>query len=329
MKINFNSIDLGLSGGNRVVFELSNRLVELGHNVTINFAGRDIPAWFSPIKAKILHADIGTFSKALNKFGIKNLDVLSEKQKVLLKNMPECDVNIATFWPTAKPTYQSRKGKGFYLVQHFEPLFYDEGSKLYKKALLSYQYPLTKLCVSDWLKEKVGGFFVGNGVNFERFYRDSTIKKIPKSVMISYRTPNWKNSSLAKQVAELLTKDGFVILLSEEKASDNELIRMYNQAQVYVNLSDQEGFGLGMLEAMNCSCTVVSTPCSEYLKHLENCYIVPYGANAESIKNIIVYLLSNQLLMPQLIANSRQTASYYNFSNVVDNFLKIIQGEVS
>jgi hypothetical protein len=49
--------------------------------------------------------------------------------------MPDCDVNIATTYNTAEPTFRSRKGKKLaYLVQHYTPSFFAEGSEEQKIA---------------------------------------------------------------------------------------------------------------------------------------------------------------------------------------------------
>jgi hypothetical protein len=41
MHINFNSLNLGLAGGTRFIFELANRLVDLNYKVTITHLGEE------------------------------------------------------------------------------------------------------------------------------------------------------------------------------------------------------------------------------------------------------------------------------------------------
>lgn len=319
MKFNFNSIDLGISGGNRTIFELSNALVDLGNTVTINYVGKELPTWFTPIKAKVIHNDISCFNKLLNKINIKQLDVMAEKQKLLLKNMPDCDINVAGFWPTAAPTYRSHKGKPIYLVQHYEPLFYPSNSKLYQQAKETYTYPLKRICVSNWLAKEVNGNNIGNGINLNKFKRLNT-PKIKNSIMLSFRTNAYKNAESTKQVANKLASLGFKIIGVHENISDSLLIDYYNQAELYVNLTDKEGFGLNMLEAMACGCLVISTKCSEYLSD-NNSYLLPYNPSIDLVLGTIQSVI-NDTSKELKIKNGFATASEHDFSNTVNQFLK-------
>jgi hypothetical protein len=330
MKINFNSMNLGLCGGNRFILELANRLVDGGHEVTITHAGMSYyKDWFSPIKADVIECGLGVVARALNKFGVRKVDVLAEQQKRLSECSPECDVNVATFWSTAKPTYESGKGRGYYLVQHYEPSFYPEGSLQHAKAAETYDYPLTKLCVSQWLANKVGGLNIGNGINLEKFRRNPSLAKIPNSVMFSKRSAGWKNSDLGVAVASKLEAEGYKVMLTSEDVSDDEMVRLYNQAEVYVNLSDKEGFGYAPLEAMNCGAVVVSTPCSDYLLNGMNCMTVPFGSTASDVANHVAALLAEPAELAELRFAGYETAHKFDFRNVVDAFLSAIQSPTS
>lgn len=323
MKINFNSVDLRLSGGNRFLFELSNGLVERGHHVTFTHVGRPyFKNWFAPIKADVKECGLGMFSIALSKLGLKRIDELEEQQRLLITNCPECDVNVASFWATAKPTFESRKGKPFYIIQHYAPYVYPENRLEY---LQSFEYPMTKLCVSDWVAKKIGGYNIGNGINLKRFRRNQKIDKIPKSIMYSARSQSWKNREIGFSVLSALEHNGYKILLTQERSSDYELIRMYNQAEIYLNFSDKEGFGYGPIEAMACGCAVVSTPCSEYLRDEVNCMIVSSNSRVKDIVTKISDLYLDQVKFSILKANGYITAEEHDIKCVVDRFAEIIQ----
>lgn len=66
MKINFNCLSLSMSGGNRTVLELANRLTERGHGVTITTLGLPRDAkWFSSVKADVRYPIISPIIRGL------------------------------------------------------------------------------------------------------------------------------------------------------------------------------------------------------------------------------------------------------------------------
>lgn len=74
--------------------------------------------------------------------------------------------------------------------------------------------------------------------------------------------------------------------------SDKELIRWYQKAKVYCQLSYQEGFGVAVIEAMACECVpVVSLKAGVLRETVGDCgFYVPYGeaeATAKAIKKAL------------------------------------------
>jgi glycosyltransferase involved in cell wall biosynthesis len=118
-------------------------------------------------------------------------------------------------------------------------------------------------------------------------------------------------------------------MLTSEDVSDDEMVRLYNQAEVYVNLSDKEGFGYAPLEAMNCGCAVVSTPCSEYLLDGVNCATVPFESTTTDTANRAAALLADRTRLVELTSAGYETAHKFDFRNVVDAFLSAIQSPTS
>lgn len=312
MKINFNVWNLGLAGGNRTIFELTNCLVDLGHKVTItHLKSKSAYTWWTdPIKAEVINC--GYERTFFNRVREHIFPFLSN---LLKENIPDCDVNVATYCLTAKPTFESGIGKMCYLVQHYEPWFFPVDHPYYSEAIKSYNYPMTKLCVSHWLVEKVHGSYIGNGINLAKFKRNEAIKKIPKSVMFSLRRQNWKHP----EILDILSRElhNFTILKTEENLFDDELIKMYNQAEIFVNISDQEGFGLQPLEAMACGCKIISTPCSEYLNS-KNCCTLFFNPTAKTIINAIRIVHGQNASVEQ----GYLTAKKHDFNLVVERFLR-------
>ena len=322
MKINFNSFSLGCCGGTRFILELSNRLVDRGHEVTITHAGLpSLHDWFSPIKAQIIECNIGLTSRVLNKYGVHKIDVHKAQEKNLVKSIPKCDVNVATYYDTAEPTVRSGKGKMIYLVQHYEPLFFERESTQYKIAEFTYFLPLKKLCVSHWLTEKVNGFYIGNGVNLDKFKRYPVAKKFDVMVIPN---PNLKYKGDYAATIDLLRDWGLKVLVVKS-VSESELVRAYNISETFLFLSEQEGFGYPPLEAMACGTPVISTPCTEFLVNEINCLLLPENYSPEIIGGKLNWLLDNKYHLSHLAEGGFATAKQYDFNRVVDNFEEAIQ----
>jgi hypothetical protein len=317
--INFNTYDLGLSGGSRFIFELSNRLVERGHEVTITHLGREEQyTWFKPVLAKVIN--VGGLSLAERAFRKYLSKYDFDFEKAMVRAVPDCDVNVATYCFTAYPTLYSRKGRMFYLVQNYEPWFFDD-KWLSTKAEITYSLPMTKLCVSNWLTQKIGGLSIGNGINLKRFKRLKEKKAREKEwkIMAFLRGISWKQDDL---VLEALSKlDAPCRLLVPRRASDEALVDMYNEADILVFGSKFEGFGYPPLEAMACGTPVVTTNCagvSEYAVHAVNAYVAL--DDREHVAKAISTLLCNPSLYNRLVEGGLETARKFDFEKVVDRF---------
>ena len=162
------------------------------------------------------------------------------------------------------------------------------------QAEQSYKLPLTKLCVSKWLKQKVGGVYIGNGVNTKVFHSTNSFQeKEPNSIMYLYRGLSWKGDALAVQTLNqlhALMPNIKVHLVARNQPQefglnfpyslhvdmpDGELAELYSKTRVLLFTSEFEGYGLPPLEALACGTNVVSTNFTgnEYLEHGNNCLL--------------------------------------------------------
>lgn len=319
MRFNFNSLNLSCSGGNRFIFELSNRLVDFGHSVTITHAGLpEYSDWFRPVKAEVIECGYSLFDRALVKAGLKKAS-LQDRLIRLKKAIPICDVNVATYCFTAYPTVESHKGKGYYLVQHYEPLFFSDNKVLAEMAELSYGLPLKKLCVSQWLTEQLGGVNIGNGINLEKFKTYYTGKNHNHTVLGLTVKEEFKQPKLLAGVLRACGK--FANVVQPVGVSDRELVKLYNNADCFVCTSSKEGFYYPALEAMACGVPVVSTCCAEYLRDGVNCLLVDSG-RVEDFVFAVKQVMYDSSFKTRLIRGGLDTADKYSFNNVVDRFLE-------
>ncbi len=345
LKINFSSLNMGLSGGTRVILELAIRLQAMGHTVTINAIGRNGDTeWFGDIpNIKVNYKFPSKISRLLHQKILKE-SYLDVQAKLLSKMIAqsECDINVATYCLTALPTFESKKGKGFYLVQNYEPLFFKD--PIHKAmAEKSYKLPLTKLCVSKWLQQKVGGNWIGNGVNTNTFHkRNSFEEKEPKSILYIYRDIPWKGDTLAletlKQLHDLCPETSIHIASRKKieinqkfpfklhtNLTDNELAELYSKVAVLLFTSDFEGYGLPPLEAFACGTNVVSTNFTgnDYLVDSENCFL---ASNARDLANAALKLFNGKELAKKQLERAQLTVDEHDFDLVAERMLALFKG---
>ncbi len=324
MHVNFNTEGLGASGGNHFIFELANRLVEKGYRVTItNFGPATDFSWFPSLKPEITKVSfsVDKIMRGFQKYYMRKRGFEYDCENFFAKRIPDCDVNIATWCMTVYPTLFSNKGKLFYLVQHFEPLFFPKDNYLASKARSTYELPLTKLCVSHWLTEKVGGLFIGNGVDLDKFKNLGLERTY--DVMVIFRDKATKGNY--KPAIEALKEKGFKInIVQNFSLSESALIEAYNTSKTFLYLSESEGFGYPPLEAMACGCGVVTTPCTEFSQHLYNAYVLQKNCEINEIILAANKFLTDPLWSQTLQKNAFETAKNHDLNIVVENFIKAI-----
>ena len=282
MRVCFVVNTLGLTGGIRVVFEHSNKLQERGHDVSIvhllklkdglygSLIGR-----LKQIKYLILCIlgwdEIKWFKLQKN---IRVLHLYS------LDKLKAVDAIIATANETADwvAKLDRQKGEKFYFVQDYENWTREE-------ALVdaTYKLPLKKIVVSSWLKtilkdkfnQSVCGVVI-NGIDFDRFYcRDKKYNK-NKKILMQYHVLPKKGIKIGLEVLKQIKekfKEVEIILFGvyppQEKLPEgtkyyykirqDELIKLYHSADIFISTGLQEGFNLPPMEAMAAKCAVVVT----------------------------------------------------------------------
>jgi glycosyltransferase involved in cell wall biosynthesis len=346
MKINFNCLSLSMSGGNRTVLELANRLTERGHRVTITTLGLPRDAkWFSSVKADIRYPIISPIIR-----GLRALELATRGRcwwrlydSVLIKLMPECDVNVATYCFTAYPTYYSRNGRPFYLIQSYEPLFF-EHLRLQERARLTYFLPMHRMVVSRWLADTISRMtgeqptYIGNGVNTTLF-RPRRVLVRPNHrfrIMGIFRGVRSKGEEQLLESLNLLSRKLPIELVAVSGrrirgvpfpvenhglASSVRLAEIYSSADVFVFPSEYEGFGLPPLEAMACGTPVVVSNCpgiDEYAVNEYNALV----ARKEELTGSIERICKDEELASRLRQGGFATVKQYDLEKVVDRVEK-------
>jgi len=80
-----------------------------------------------------------------------------------------------------------------------------------------------------------------------------------KAVLVMHTEPKDPNGQDLEAIIGELGLAGGEVLLSTMKMPPEELSKMYNMADVTVNIADAEGFGLGTLESLACETPIIVT----------------------------------------------------------------------
>ena len=139
-----------ISGGNRLLFEYANRLKKAGQDVR----------WFvlaEPIKWYRLDKRIMVCTRGMVTMPPEIIDWVDNTIPIEIlpvnhpKYIPEADILIATAWQTADfaAELSTEKGVLFYFILHYECLW----ARYKNRAAKTYDLPMKKLVLSNWLKD--------------------------------------------------------------------------------------------------------------------------------------------------------------------------------
>lgn len=270
----------GNTGGVRVIFEHANRLAKKGFKIYIihllklnnNFAGivtAYLKLFFHFLKSIFRKDNIAWFK-------LKNVKVL---HLIDLKQMPNIDIVVATANETADWVAKiNNKVEKFYFIQDYENWTRDE-----KLVNNTYTLPLKKIVISTWLKnlmknkfnQDVAGLVV-NGINLKIF--DTPIKKFNqnKKILMLYHVLPKKGIKygikaflLAQKKHPSISLTLFGIYKPKQQLprgikfifdpSRKKLKKLYQQTDIFLSPSLQEGCQLPPMEAMTAKCAVIAT----------------------------------------------------------------------
>jgi len=137
------------------------------------------------------------------------------------------------------------------------------------------------------------------------------------------------DEGMKKKVKELIGNEKNILLLSETR-DRNEIIKMYQAADVFVLPSYREGLPLTLFEAMASNLPIVASPVNGIpyeMKEPENGFLVNYGDN-QGFKKKIVEFLDNKKLRDNVSKNNLKKAENYKWSLIADKTLKIYKNSI-
>lgn len=229
-----------------------------------------------------------------------------------------------------------------------------------KKWLSGFENRLKIITVSDWLCNTAKQSFLAsypiqtiyNGINCELFHPVDGIairKKycLENKFVILGVSSNWndeKGFNEFLQLSEKLCDDEVIILvgLTEKQVTmlpkkiigitktenKTELVKLYSAANVFVNTSKEETFGLVTAEAMACGTPVIvydSTACAEIIDK-ECGFIMPVNSKEKDIYHYISLMKCNDKFDRNMI--SKRIRYMYSDTQMVEKYMKIFGGMI-
>ena len=348
MKINVILPVLAKSGGADVIYKYTELLTAHGHDVVI----------YKPVVAFNLHRYKSPLTNRIHQLycSLKGLSKIGKKRSAADKYIltvsdlfiRDADIMMATSWPTSfcVNKLSASKGKKVYFIQDFE--VWD--NKEY--GLRSYELPLNKIVISAWinqqLKESLGiGPFpvVYNGMDTEKFTNPNKVYRqdgeIIHCLMLNHLLSKKgvddgiKAFELAKKEYPDMTLESFGLcdranlpdyVTYTRDPSQDELVEMYNRADIFIFPSKAEGWGLTPLEAMACQCAVVGTRTGFVLdlgQHGVNMMISEPG-DVEDLSKNIVHLAKDRELLKKISEQGRKLTKEISWQVSYNKLVEIL-----
>jgi L-malate glycosyltransferase len=350
MKITFLIPHIKLSGGTKIILGYANSLAKRNNIVNVICPQ---PLY---IKRRIKGIPIIYPKRAIMNFSRYKPDWIEIAANIRYvpsydeRHIPDSDVVVATAWQTAAyvNNYAYRKGKKFYLIQHYETLYHANGNE--KKADETYKYPLKKIVVSIWLKEimkerfKSNSKLIKNPIDFDVFYPTRKTYNKDKRVCMLHHTYNWKGVSdglnAFKLAREKYPNITLVMFGSQSRQIDvdceyhyrpinDRLRKIYNSCDIFLCPSWAEGFGLTSAEAMACKCALITTDnggSRDYAIHEKTALVSPPKVPEKLAENLI-RLLDDESLLRIIAQKGYDHIRQFTWYKAIDKIEKIFLEE--
>ena len=343
------------TGGMKVIYDYSNRLIEDGVRITIAYA-----AYFDSTENTIRRRikAIAKYIYAKVVFGTKGYSWYKKDQRIKeifvwepsYKSLPKADVYIATAVNTASyiSALPAEKAKKIYFIQDYEAFVVNNDSYI----KWTYRLPLNKIVISQWLakliaKERKECIVIPNGFDFKKFKMTIPVEKKDKYLLsMLYHVDERKDVKFGIKAVELARKEipklklvmfgaypapyGLPKWITYFRMPSNEKhLEINNQAAIYVGCSKIEGWGLTVGEAMMCGQAVICTDNDGYKEMATNnvnALISPCG-DAEALSKNIIRLVVDDDLRYKLAYKGLETIRVFDFEKSYSMFRDYITSE--
>lgn len=344
MKVNFICPGLGDSGGIKVVEKYAKLFNDRGVDTVI----------YSSVKSNNVHRYRSSLKNALHQAycTAKVIPEIRRKPnrrwvwKIDDRHIREADFTIATAWPSAYEVNALRPGCGkkLYFIQDYE--VWDNG----ELGKASYQLPLEHIVIAKWidkvLTEQLGckpAAVVHNGIDTDFFIpRDGKQDHAEVRCLMLYHTLRKKGVAEGVRAFELAKKQNPKLSLGMfgmydkpeiscldcyyKAPSRDTLRRLYQQADIFIFPSLEEGWGLTPLEAMACGCSVAGTNvgCMSELGHDGENVLLCEPGDVEKLASSILVLSESTIFREKIAVAGRKTVEGLSWDESVEKFVDLL-----
>lgn len=317
MKIAIPIFGFAASGGGRVLSELANQWISMGHEVTFISFGDSISPYF-PTQANIIWVDYKLNKITSNNLKKKNYPyryffIRHKLTEAIEKFASNCDIILATHCFTALPVSLAKvKAKKFYYIQAHETEYYSKGGLkhwFYKQAAKSsYKYNLKRIVNCELYldyKEIQADMFVYPGIDLDIYFpKKSRIENTDQKLILgcigrvqkikgthlvleAFRTLRQKYGQIELHIAfgnkDLADEEGIKIL---QPNGDKELAQFYRSVDVIIAPGTVQlgAIHYPVLEAFASGTSVITTGYSK--ANSTNSYIVPINDSKSIAKTV-------------------------------------------
>ena len=348
MKIMFLTPHINISGGVKIILGYADRLAKRGHKVTVvcpqsTFVKKKIKGMFVIYPKRFL-MNFVNFKPSWIKVAAEIKYVPSYDERFI----PDADIVVATAWHTAQYVidYSLKKGRKFYLIQHYESLYHGERDKVDK----TYSYPFKKVVVSTWLKKILREKFdsdaelILNPIDLDLFNLTRSNYNKNKRICMLHHKFEWKGISdgieAFKIAKQKYPNTQLVMFGCHKKNIDtdceyyyrpirNKLNEIYNSCDIFLSPSWAEGFGLPSAEAMACKCALVTTDnggSQDYAIHKKTAMVSP-PKSPQALAENLIRLLEDENFMKMIAQNGYEHIKQFTWDKAVDKMEKLFLQE--
>ncbi|WP_425449371.1 glycosyltransferase family 4 protein [Dethiothermospora halolimnae] len=318
-----------VTGGLKILIEQGNYLKDRGHEVTL-YCHLPKPKWID--------------------LRCEYVQVPSDKHLYRLVNNK--DIVIAGYWDLIIDALKSSAPIKYYFAQGDIFIFNHENIEpIYRNLIItSHKLPVKIITVSNIMKGKINNLYkrksiiIPNAIDNNMFFwKSKEDQETPIEILIVGNDQlGFKGHEDIINALTILKKRGYnfrmkwitptlpVIDYRDKELNINyivqptqdELGRLYREADIYISGSYYESFSLPPLEAMASGTMVITTSnegVKEYAKDKKNCLMYSCG-NVEELSNKIEGALGSKELRKMLISEGLKTANNFSWRSSIDKF---------
>lgn len=330
-----------LTGGVKVLLSQMEKLRKRGHHITVFFKGEKgssvLPPW----------SEISVDEEVL----VPPLELLDQYTK-------NCDL-VVVGWIYQLLEFKGKNTKVFYCEQGHESLFGDIPNYAHIPGIrhsleVCYKAGIPIVSASSFVAKVLKARYsldtpvITNGIDISLFKpkQNSTTTASPTILLVGSPSLRFKGFTDALKALEHVWNSGLrfqVKWICQHGAEHNtvfpityiiqprqeELVEIYQQANLLLFTSWYEGFGLPPLEAMACGTPVVLTNSGgvrEYAVNKYNC-LLHFPGDIQGLANSVAEILTDDLIRERLRINGRTTAEKFSYDQVIpklENYMRSI-----